>query len=42
MNYRFLGIAAVSVLVWALPGYTHHSHGNYRMTEYTELTGTVS
>jgi hypothetical protein len=27
--------------VFALPLYAHHSHGNYLMTEYTILKGTI-
>ena len=26
---------------WLLPAWGHHSHGNYNMTEYTHLEGTV-
>jgi hypothetical protein len=31
----------IVALTWFMPVSGHHSHGNYRMTEYTPLTGTV-
>ncbi len=36
-----LAIAAVAVCLMA-PATAHHSHGNYQMTQYTHLTGTVT
>ena len=33
-----LGPMAMAMLV---PAWAHHSHGNYEMTEYTHLAGTV-
>ena len=30
-----------AAIAWLLPAWGHHSHGNYRMTEYTPLTGVV-
>jgi len=36
-----LSVAVVSVLWLAWPAGAHHSHGNYDMTEYTVLKGTV-
>jgi hypothetical protein len=41
MQSKFLSLAAVTVYVLALPAWAHHSHGNYQMTEYTYLEGTV-
>ena len=41
MNYRSLSIAVVAANVLAVSAWAHHSHGNYQMTEYTHLTGTV-
>lgn len=38
---NFLGVVVVAAVVWALPVSAHHSHGNYQMTEYTHLEGTV-
>ena len=37
LRYAALGAAAA----WLLPAWGHHSHGNYIMTEYTHLEGTV-
>jgi len=34
-----LGIGAALLLT--LPAWAHHSHGNYNMTEYTILKGTI-
>ena len=36
-----LAVAAAAACM-AAPAAAHHSHGNYRMTEYTHLTGTVT
>ena len=33
---------AVAAACLMLPAWAHHSHGNYQMTEYTHLTGTVT
>jgi len=35
-----LGLLATAG-AWLLPALGHHSHGNYEMTEYTHLAGTV-
>ena len=40
-KYLTLGVLLIST-VWLMPAWGHHSHGNYRMTEYTHLTGTVT
>ena len=34
--------AAAAVACMTAPALAHHSHGNYEMTEYTHLTGTVT
>jgi hypothetical protein len=34
-------LAAVCALLAAWPAWAHHSHGNYDMTTYTHLKGTV-
>ena len=39
-NYR--GCAAIAMIAWTLPGWTHHSHGNYDLTQYRNLEGTVT
>ena len=36
----FAIVAAAACM--AVPAAAHHSHGNYEMTEYTHLTGTVT
>jgi hypothetical protein len=38
---RVLGLTAMAAYLGALPAWAHHSHGNYQMTEYTHLEGTV-
>lgn len=39
---RPLAIVAAAVACMTAPTLAHHSHGNYEMTEYTHLTGTVT
>ncbi len=34
--------AAIAVFAWALPGSAHHSRGNYDLTQYKMLEGTVT
>jgi hypothetical protein len=42
MPVRFCLINVASlVLFLSLPISAHHSHGNYQMTEYTQLKGTI-
>ena len=36
------GVAIAVVVTWALPGWAHHSHGNYDLTEYKTMQGTVT
>ena len=36
-----LAVAAAAACM-TVPAVAHHSHGNYQMTEYTHLTGTVT
>ena len=40
MRFRRLGLAAGLAL--ALPALAHHSHSNYRTSEYTHLEGVVT
>jgi hypothetical protein len=40
MRLRGLGLAAVVSVIFALPAWAHHSHGNYVDT-FTDITGTV-
>lgn len=42
MRYKSLTLAAMATTLFAIPASAHHSHGNYLMTEYTQLTGTVT
>lgn len=41
MQLRVYGLAAAASLMLPVMTAGHHSHGNYQMTEYTHLTGTV-
>jgi len=41
MRFRFLTLAVLAANALAVTAWAHHSHGNYQMTEYTHLTGTV-
>lgn len=36
------GYAAIALIAWAVPGWAHHSHGNYDLTQYRNLDGTVT
>ena len=38
---RRISFAAIVAGILALPAFAHHSHGNYIMTEYLNLEGTV-
>lgn len=43
MRLKTFGISVLFVQVLVLSAaWAHHSHGNYRMTEYTEVRGTVT
>ena len=42
MRYKRQTLAALAATLLAIPASAHHSHGNYLMTEYTHLTGTVT
>lgn len=35
-------LAAIAVLAWGLPGWAHHSHGNYDLRQYIDMEGTVT
>ena len=41
MQFKSIGLAAVSALAIAIPAWAHHSHANYEPTAWTDLTGTV-
>ena len=40
MKLKFYFVAVIAAL--SMPASAHHSHGNYQMTEYTHLDGTVT
>ncbi len=42
MRMRTPGLAVIAAQAAAFAAWAHHSHGNYQMTEYTELDGTVT
>jgi hypothetical protein len=42
MPLKAVGIAIVAAQAVASTTWAHHSHGNYMMTEYTEVEGTVT
>lgn len=35
-------LASVAAAAWTLPGWSHHSHGNYDLTQYIDMEGTVT
>ena len=41
MKLRFLCLVVIAANALAAPAGAHHSQGNYQMTEYTHLSGTV-
>jgi hypothetical protein len=41
MNWKSLGLLAVLTFALSAPVWAHHSHGNYNMEVYTNLTGTI-
>jgi hypothetical protein len=41
MKFRALGVAALSALALAIPAAAHHSHGNYDLSKWTSMDGTV-
>ena len=41
MNFKLFSLAAICVAVIALPALAHHSHGNYDVSTWTSLEGTV-
>ena len=40
--WNFRSYVAIAVVAWALPGWTHHSHGNYDLATYTTIEGAVT
>ena len=41
MRFKAFGVAFVSMLCLAVPGLAHHSHGNYDISTWTVMEGTV-
>lgn len=41
MSWKSLLVLAVVAMSLASPVFAHHSHGNYKMEEYTNLTGVI-
>ena len=41
MQLKSLSLAAMAAYAVAFSAWAHHSHGNYQLTEYTLLEGTV-
>ena len=41
MRLRSLSLVAIGALLSATPVWTHHSHGNYDLTMWTTMEGTV-
>jgi Family of unknown function (DUF6152) len=41
MLLRFLGVAAICAVFSVVPASAHHSHGNYDLTKWTTMEGTV-
>ena len=42
MQLKRLVLVFIAIQAVTLTGWAHHSHGNYEMTQYTELDGTVT
>lgn len=42
MKRILAGCVLAEMALLAIPAISHHSHGNYLMTEYTQLEGTVT
>ena len=41
INIKRSCIGALMTIIWLTPAWGHHSHSNYQLLEYTQLTGTV-
>ena len=41
MRLKVFGLVAVIASTAAVPAWAHHSHGNYQMTDYVHIEGTV-
>jgi hypothetical protein len=41
MLIRFAGLTVLSAVIFMMPASAHHSHGNYDLTKWTTIEGTV-
>ena len=41
MPVRFLGLASICAVSSVMPASAHHSHGNYDISKWTNMQGTV-
>ena len=41
MQFKAVGLAAICAVCLALPAWAHHSHGNYDLSTWTLMEGTV-
>jgi hypothetical protein len=41
MLFRAFAVTFIGLVCSAVPGWTHHSHGNYDLTEWVVMEGTV-
>ena len=42
MRFKALGVASICAACLAAPARAHHSHGNYDLTKWTVMEGTVT
>ncbi len=42
MQLKAFGLAAICAVVLAVPAWAHHSHGNYDLSEWVLMEGTVT
>ena len=42
MSFKLSTFAVLCAVVLALPSWAHHSHGNYEISDFTHLEGTVT
>lgn len=42
MQLKALGLAAICAIILTAPAMAHHSHGNYDLSRWVEMEGTVS
>jgi hypothetical protein len=41
MKFALVSLGAICLLAVTLPAWAHHSHGNYDVSKWTSLEGTV-